>query len=60
MISGCSITIHTDEDHVYLRGEKCHHDRESSSDFIQTTRFHHQMKQRALDDVTPIDMIYEE
>ena len=60
MISGCSVTVHTSEDDSYLRGGKSLHDHESSSDFIETTRLRHQMKQRALNELTPINIIYEE
>ena len=60
MISGCSITIHTNEDDVYLCGGKSHYGHESSSDFIKNTRLRHQMKQRALDELTPINLIYKQ
>ena len=48
------------DDDVYLRGGKSDHDHESSSDFIKTTRLRHQMKQRALDELASINVIYEE
>jgi hypothetical protein len=55
MISGCSVTVHTDENDIYLWGGKSHHEHESSSDFIKTTRLRHQMKQHALNKLTPIN-----
>lgn len=60
MISGCSATVHTDENDVYLCGGKSYHEHDSSSNFIKTTLLRHQMKERALKELTPINIIYEE
>lgn len=60
VVRGCTMSVHTDENDVYLCGGKSDHDHEPNSDLIQAKRLRQQMKQRVLNELTPIAMIYEE
>ena len=57
---GCSIVVHSDESDIYLYGGLVEHDYELNLDLIQTTRFRQQMKERVLNELTPIRVIYDE
>ena len=52
--------VHIDENDVYLYRGKCDHHHESNADVIQTTHLRQQMKERVLNELTPIGIIYEE
>ncbi|CAF3772348.1 unnamed protein product [Rotaria sp. Silwood1] len=54
------MSIHTDENDVYICGGKTNHDHQPNSDLIQTKRLRQDMKQRDLNELTPIGVIYEE
>ncbi|CAF4918441.1 unnamed protein product, partial [Rotaria sp. Silwood1] len=54
------MSIHTDENDVYICGGKTNHDHQPNSDLIQTKRLRQDMKQRDLNELTPIGAIYEE
>ena len=58
--TGCSIVAHLDENEIYLCGGQVAHDNELNLDLIQTTRLHLQMKERVLNELTPIDVVHEE
>jgi hypothetical protein len=59
-VTGCSVLLHTDENDMYLCGGQVEHDHEPNLDLIQTTRLRQQMKERVLNELTPIGVIYEE
>ncbi len=60
VVPGCIMSVHTDENDVYICGGKTDHDHQPNSDLIQTTRLRQEMKQRAVNELTPIAVIYEE
>ncbi len=60
VVGGCIMTVHTDENDVYVCGGKTNHDHQPNSDLVQTKRLREQMKQRVLNELTPIAVIYEE
>ncbi|CAF4151764.1 unnamed protein product, partial [Rotaria sordida] len=60
IVSGCSSSVHTDEHDVYLCRGKCDHDHESNLDLIRTTCFPQTMKERVLNELTTVGIIYEE
>lgn len=59
-VSGCTIRAQTDENDNYLTGGKGTHDHEPRSDFIDKIRLRQQMQQRVMNELTPINVIYEE
>ncbi|CAF1062080.1 unnamed protein product [Rotaria sordida] len=59
-VIGCTIRIQTDENDIYLCGGKGIHDHEGSSDLIDTIHLRQQIKQRVVNELTPINMIYEQ
>lgn len=59
-VSGCSMSVHTDENDMYLFGGKADHGHEPNSDLIQTICLRQKMKERVLKELTPINVIYEE
>ncbi|CAF3239279.1 unnamed protein product [Rotaria sp. Silwood2] len=54
------MSIHTDENDVYIYGSKVDHDHQPNPDLIQTKRLRREMKQRIVNELTPIAVIYEE
>ncbi|CAF4124927.1 unnamed protein product [Rotaria magnacalcarata] len=60
VVSGCSVVVHTDENVTYICGGKYDHNHESNSDLIQKKRLRQQMKQRVLNELTPIGAIHED
>jgi hypothetical protein len=54
------MTVHTDENDVYVCGGKTNHDHQPNSDLVQTKRLREKMKQRVLNELTPIAVIYKE
>jgi len=60
VVPGCTMSVHTDENDVYICGGKTDHDHQPNSDLIQTKRLRQEMKQRVLNELTPIGVIYEE
>ena len=58
MVSGCSMFVHTDENDMYLCGGKFDH--EPNSDLIRIICLRQKMKNRVLNELTPINVIYEE
>jgi len=60
VVSGCTMSVHTNENDIYVCGGKDSHDHESNSDMINRTRLRQRMKERVLKELTPINMIYEE
>ena len=60
VVSGCSISVHTDKNDMYLCGGKIDHDHEPNSDLIRTICLRQKMKERVLKELTPIHVIYEE
>ena len=59
-VSGCSISVHTDENDMYLCGSKIDHDHEPNSDLIRTICLRQKMKERVLKELTPINITHEE
>ena len=59
-VRGYTMYVHTDENDFYLCGGKSDHDHEPNSDLIQAKSLRQQMKQRVLNELTSIAMIYEE
>jgi hypothetical protein len=59
-VSGCEVRIQTDENDVYLCGGKDTHNHAANSDLIEQTRLRQKIKQRVADELTPINMIYEQ
>ena len=59
-VSGCTIRIQTDENDIYLCAGKDTHNHEANPELIQTTRLRQQIKQRVVDELIPINMIYEQ
>ena len=45
---------------MYISGGKTDHGHQANSDLIQTKRLRQDMKQRVLNELTPIAVIYEE
>jgi len=48
------------ENDIYLCSDKGIHDHEASSDLTDTIRLRQQIKQRVVNELTPINMIYEQ
>ncbi|CAF3511688.1 unnamed protein product [Rotaria sp. Silwood2] len=57
---GCKMYVHTDSNDVYLCGGTDPHDHESNPEMIAVKDVRHKIKDRALNEVTPISMIYEQ
>ncbi|CAF2827014.1 unnamed protein product, partial [Rotaria sp. Silwood2] len=60
MKQGCTFRAQTDENDNYLCGHKGDHDHESSLDLIETKNLREKMKNRVINELTPINLIYEE
>ena len=56
----CSIVVHTDENDVYIGGGKEGHNHEPNGDLIGKRNNRQEMKQRVMNEATPISLIYEE
>ncbi|CAF4339437.1 unnamed protein product, partial [Rotaria sordida] len=51
---------HTEENDVYISGGKGIHDHETNPDLIDAKCLRQQIKQRVINELTPISVIYEE
>jgi len=60
IVDGCTVRIHRDANDVYISGGKDPHDHEPNPDLIDKTRLRQQMKQRVVNELTSIGVIYEE
>ena len=58
MVSVCSMSVHTDENDMYLCGGKFDH--EPNSDLVRTICLCQKMKDRILKELTSINVIYDE
>ena len=57
--TGCSIVAHSDKNEIYLCGGHVTHDYEPNLHLTRTRSLHQQMKERVLNELTPIDAVYE-
>ena len=57
---GGSVLVHTDENDVYIGGGKEDHNHEPNDDLIGKRNIRQEMKQRVMNEATPISLIYEE
>ena len=58
--SSCKNYVHTDLSNVYISGGKIEHDHEPNPDAIRARQVRQNIKERALKEITPIAVIYEE
>lgn len=58
--NSCKTSVHTDLNDVYLSGGKSSHDHEPNPDAITARKVRHNINERALKEVIPIAMIYEQ
>lgn len=59
-VKKCSMLVHTDENDVYIGGGKEDHNHEPNGDLIGKRNIRQGMKQRVMNEATPISLIYEE
>ena len=60
VVSGCSRYVHTSLDDVYIDGGRDDHDHSPNPELIEFKRVRQQIKERALNEVIPVGMIYDE
>ena len=58
--NGCKIYVHTDLNNMYQCGGKSEHNHEPNPEMITVRQVRHNIKERALKEVIPIAMIYEQ
>jgi hypothetical protein len=57
---GCKMSVHTDPNNVYLCGGTDPHDHESNPEMIAVKHVRQKIKERALHEIIPTSMIYEQ
>ena len=60
VVSGCSMYIHTDINNNYITGGQSEHAHPSNPEHIQVKQTREQIKQRVINEQTPIGQIYDE
>jgi hypothetical protein len=59
-VSGCNIYVHTDINNNYLCGGKNEHEHAANPELIEVRQTRGEIKRRAMNELTPIGMIYDE
>ena len=59
-VSSCGAYVHTTLDDSYLSGGTDLHDHAPNPELIQVKKLREQIKKRAIDEVMPVGMIYDE
>src|SRR4051812_35753937 len=57
---GCQLNIHTDINDVYISGGIDQHSHEPNPDMVTVRQVRDQIKERAVNEVIPISLIYEQ
>ena len=60
MVSGCQVYVHTSLNDLYLNGGIDDHDHAPNPEKIEVNQVRQKMKVRALSEMTPVGMIYDE
>ena len=60
MVKDCGIYVHTDIDQNYLSGGQTDHGHPANPESLQVKKTREQIKQRVLNEATPIGKIYDE
>ncbi|CAM4834891.1 unnamed protein product [Rotaria magnacalcarata] len=60
MCKGCTVYVHTDTNNVYLGSDVPEHDHEPNPELLEVRKVRQKIKERALNEIIPISMIYEQ
>ena len=60
IVSGCLMYVHTTLDDVHIDSGQEQHDHSQNSELIEVKRVRQQIKERALTELIPVGMIYDE
>ncbi|CAF3357487.1 unnamed protein product [Rotaria socialis] len=58
--NGCTVYLHTDTNDKYLGGDVPEHDHESNPELVEVRQVRQKIKERALQEIIPISIIYEQ